>query len=98
MAMRNVGWREPSATVNVRTANELSSDGLSIRYCRFGAVKVCASPPGNSCVATRQLEPAGGSNRTFTARVSRPRAHINAAGMLMGAGAELEGRLRRAAP
>src|SRR5262245_60101291 len=82
MAMRNVGCREPSDTVNVRSANELSSDGLSIRYCRFGAVKVCASAPGNSCVPTRQLEPAGGSKRTFTGRVSIPRAHIRAAGML----------------
>ena len=76
-------WR-PSATVNVRSANALTSVGLSIRYCRFGAVKV------NGVVAGEQLRrhapgrsrPAR-SKRTVAGRISKPRAHISAAGMLM---------------
>ncbi len=71
------------ATRNVRRPKPLNSVGLSIRYCRFGAVKVNASGPGSSCVATRHDAPAGGSKRTVARRSSRPRAHISADGMLM---------------
>ena len=69
--------------MNDRNDWSLSSVGLSIRYCRFGAVKVQGSSVGKSCVAGFQLEPAGGANVTRTGRASRPRAHISVAGMFM---------------
>ena len=77
----------PSAlrTVNDRNDWLLSSVGLSIKYWRFGAVKVHGSSVGNSCVAGFQLEPSGGVNFTRTARPSRPCAHIRVAGMFMWA-------------
>jgi hypothetical protein len=75
--------RVPSGTVNVRRSNVPTSDGLSIRYWRLGAVNVNSSAPGKSWVATRQLLPAGGSNRTSIGWRSRPTAHRMTAGMLM---------------
>ena len=47
-------------------------DGLSIRYCRLGAVNSNGVGPGWSCVATRQSSPSGGSNRSDAGRSSRP--------------------------
>ena len=73
--------RPPPATVQVRTSWALSSVGLSMKYCRLGAVKVSGSRVGASCVATFH---SGRSGRkvTLTARVPSPRAHMNVAGML----------------
>ena len=50
----------------LRTKSE-SSVGLSMKYWRFGAVKVKGSSVGKSCVPTFQFEPAGGTNVIRTA-------------------------------
>ena len=67
--------------IDVRKVKLLSSAGLSIRYCRFGAVKVAGSAVGNSCVA--MFHPGCSSKVTRAGRDSNPRAHMSAAGMLM---------------
>ena len=86
MATRTVAsLPSPPRTVNVRIVCALSSVGLSIRYCRFGAVNVHALSVGKSCVATTHDEPFGGSKVTRTLRASRPRAQSSVAGMFMWA-------------
>jgi hypothetical protein len=77
--------RNESLTVNVRRLKLLNSVGLSIRYCRFGAVKLKLSAPASNCVATFHDEPDGRSKWRRIVRRSRPRAHMMAAGMLMWA-------------
>ena len=60
-----------------------SSVGLSMKYCRFGAVNVHGSDVGKSCVPTFQFDPAGGENVMRIASFSWPIAHMNVAGMFM---------------
>lgn len=75
----------PSAflTLKERTPKSLISVGLSMKYWKFGAVKVKGSSVGNNCVATFQAVPFGWTNVTRTGRMSKPRAHMNVAGMFM---------------
>jgi hypothetical protein len=58
-----------------------NSIGLSIRYCRLGAVN--SRPDPCNCVAICHFAPAGCVNVTVAGRSSSPWAHMIAAGMLM---------------
>ena len=59
---------------NVVVDQSASSVGLSMKYCRFGAVNVKADDgAANNCVATFQVEADGGSKRHAIGRISRPR-------------------------
>ena len=69
--------------MNWRIVTGPNSDGLSIRYCRLGAVNSSGDDPACSCVATCHCAPGGCTNVTVAGRSSSPRAHMIAAGMLM---------------
>ncbi len=61
----------------------LNSAGLSMRYCRLGAVKLSASEVGKSCVAIFQSDPLGMTNVTCTGRSLKPSAYTTVAEKLM---------------
>jgi hypothetical protein len=76
----------------VRSRWRLASIGLSARYARFGAVNAKGFAVGNSWVAARQPDPAGGTISTIAGRSSSPLAQMSAAGMLMCAWVESTAR------
>ena len=81
MATRTGKLPESDVTRHSRTAWSLSSTGLSMKYCRLGAVNRRASSVGKSWVAAFHVESAGSRKETDIGSDSSPRIQTNDAGM-----------------